>query len=333
MARIPKQVAETNLSRVLEAEGLRRIRQGKVRDTHELPSYPELLLPIATDRLSIFDIVLNVLVPFKGEVLVALTIFWNRLLSDIKTDLVAFGKDINKYLPLTLRGSPEVLKRGLVVSSHQIVPIEGIGRGFLAGSGYRDYVETGKVCGHKLPPGLHDGSRLPESMFTPSTKAEDDHDQNIDAQGVIDTYGERIRDLTLGLYMRAAEFAWSRGIIIADTKFEFSTDFVLCDEKLTPDSSRFWDIRQWEEAAAEKRAPCGYDKEPVRQWGLTFKTPFGVSFNRLRPTDPAHVAWVHGLEIPQEVVDSTTARYLEVFKRLTGQSLQEFQREVMGIKA
>lgn len=342
MARIPVEVGETLLSGELKRQGLSRRSQGKVRDIYELPGFPDLMLVIATDRLSIFDIVLNTLVPFKGAVLNALTVYWTKLFPDVLNDIKAFGALVDAYLPAPLQENREIQTRGLVVRKCRMFKAECVVRGYLTGSGWRDYQQTGKVCGHKLSPRLHDGSCLPEPIFTPATKAETGHDQNISFEELIPLAGGyrtavNLRDLSLLLYKRALRYSLQCGIILADTKFEFGMgpydQIMLCDERLTPDSSRLWKKDHWDAAVLEKKSPSGYDKEPVRQWGNSLTTPFGVAFSKLDPDNLEHVVWVHSLTIPREVVEPMTNRCIEIARILTGKPLARFQERDMGVRA
>lgn len=328
-ARLPRQVAESYLSRLLMTAGLQRVSQGKVRDTFTLPGFPGALLMVATDRLSIFDFVLPCSVPDKGRVLTAMTVFWlKNVLSGYPNHLIACGPDIDRFLPQALQGNAELQSRSLVVKNLQIIPVECVVRGYLTGSAWKDYQKNkGIVCGHQLPPGLYDGAKLPEPIFTPATKAELGHDTNITADDVGRQYGRHLERMSLQLYHTAARYALSRHIIIADTKFElgqigFWDVKVLADEALTPDSSRFWTEEDWKKAAAQKKSPPGFDKQPVREWGKTVETPFGVTgIDKLEPENLDHVVFVHQLQVPQEVIEATTRRYVDILDRLTGQTV------------
>lgn len=339
---IPTSVAESELSQRLAAAGLKRIHQGKVRDTYELPGHPDLLLVVATDRLSIFDFVLPCLVPKKGEVLTALTVFWLGLIEICdQHHLRACGYGMDDFLPPTLRGNRDLYACALVVKKLNILPIECVVRGYLTGSGWQAYNKGEPVCGHRLPGGLHDGSKLPRPIFTPTTKAETGHDQAITVDEAIKIH-PHLECQSLALYRCAHDIAKSRGIILADTKFEFGvsqdatrgpriTTLVLADEVLTPDSSRFWDKDEWEKADAQQQSPGGYDKEPVRQWGKTVVTPFcATGINRLNPANPEHLAFIARLSVPEMVVWKTVHRYLKIFRRLTGQDLVVFQKMAMS---
>ncbi len=331
-ATVPEKVAETDLSRRLQ-QHLKLKHRGKVRDTYELPGHPDKLLVVATDRISIRDFVLGVLIPFKGEVLVALTVFWLKgPLSQFTHHLVAFGRRIDDYLPEELHGDSELIRRSLIIDRHDMFLVECIARGYLTGSGLKSYKKSGQVCGIELPPGLHDGSKLDEPIFTPTTKAEVGHDEDINSEWVRSQYGSWPQNLTLSLYKAAAEYAAGCGIILADTKFEFGANHVLCDEVLTPDSSRFWDSVEYEEAQKENKSPTGYDKEPVRQAGdqaiIDGKV---VNIGGLKPENPDDVELAARWEIPKEVIEQTTERYRTIAARLMGMHLEEFQAAYMGI--
>jgi len=336
---IPPQVAETELTRTILDAGLELLYQGKVRDTFALPGHPELLLQWATNRISIFDFVLGTLIPHKGAVLTALTHFWltSRKLQDLHdcNHLVAAGAGIDRYLPESLRGIPSLQSNALVVRRIEMLPIEGVVRGYLTGSGLASYERDGMVCGHTLPPGLHDGSRLPEPIFTPSTKAEEGHDEHVDYMTVRKHF-PRLEPLCLRLYSQAAAYAEERELILADTKFECGwgvpCELWVGDEVLTPDSSRFWDVGDWEVSQGEEKSPQGYDKQFVREEGKRVETPFGVTgINQLSPEVPEHPIWVGGVPIPDEVVDHTTGLYRELVLRLTGMSLENYQHQELGI--
>lgn len=338
-AKIPEQIAESDLSRLLSKAGLLRTHQGKVRNTYELPGHPDLLLPVATDRLSIFDFVLPCLIKDKGKILTALTVFWlEKALQNFKHHLVAYGKGIDQYLPAEIRNLPELQARALVVEKLSIIPYEYIVRGYLTGSGLIAYEKEGKVCGYQLPQGLHDGSKLSEPFFAPTTKAESGHDEHITASEVEAMYGKELENLSLEIYRKISSYALERGIIVADTKFEFGEDNTIGDEIATPDSSRFWDEEEWKQASRKKRSPSNYDKEIARKWGKTIKTSFKggnskeiVGINKLSLENPAHIDFVHGLKVPEEILSLTVSRYHEIFERLTGLGLEAFQKEIMGI--
>jgi phosphoribosylaminoimidazole-succinocarboxamide synthase len=275
------------------------VHAGKVR---ELYAYGERnLLMVATDRISAFDFVLDSVIPDKGAVLTQLSSWWFAQLTDLVPNHV-----LTADVPAPVRG------RAVVCERLEMIPVECVARGYLTGSGWLEYQQSGSVCGVPLPDGLVDGSRLPEPIFTPATKAAfGEHDENVDfatmAASTGQALGEQLRDLTLAVYSRAEELARARGILLADTKLEFGRrpdgTVVLADEVLTPDSSRFWEAGTW--------APGGpldsYDKQYVRNWLLRES-----GWDR------------HGGEapppLPDEVVRATRARYVEAYERLTGQT-------------
>ena len=286
---------------------------GKVR---EMYGFGDRLLMVASDRMSAFDVVLPTPIPDKGRVLTGLSQFWfgrteqivpNHL---ITTELAAY--------PPEAQSAPDLAGRSMLVNRLTMMPIECVVRGYLVGSGWKDYKATGTVCGHSLPPGMVEAQRLPKPLFTPSTKATDGHDQNIDRDAGVLLVGEerfnRLEQVAIELYETAAEYALERGIIIADTKFEFGEDetgrMVLGDEALTPDSSRFWPADEY----ATGGSPPSYDKQYVRDWLETLdwdKTPPG----------PA---------IPDEVVAGTRVRYVEAYERLTGGSFDAYLASAGG---
>jgi phosphoribosylaminoimidazole-succinocarboxamide synthase len=322
---IPENVDYRDFISLMVSSGLEFVHSGKVRITFRIPG-TSLLALFATDRISIFDIVLNRLVRYKGEILTALTIFWYKLFLDqIGHHFVAFGAGIDEYLPEKLRGSSDLQKRMIIVHEAEPLTVEVIPRGFLTGSGWADYQATGMVSGNVLPPGLHDGSQLPGVIITHSTKAPmGEHDVNIDYPTFCREIGDpniaaKVIDLSRFIYEKAFRYSKERNVIIADTKFEFGYNVVtrklmLIDEILTPDSSRFWDHLLWLKAQEEKKSPESLDKQPARNWG----SKVGIKQN------PSIIP-------PDSVVEGTTERYLDAVYRLTGQTLFEFQAEVMDI--
>ncbi len=336
MATLPAAVA--SIGRV---RGLRLLGQGKVRDTYEVPHRAELLLPRASNRISIYDHVLPPEVPRKGEVLNAANVFMRtQVLVGIPHDLVAFGAGIDAYLPPELRGNADLQARATIVRRLDMlevirhdgpVKVEAVMRRYLAGSALAAYEQGQAVCGHVLPPGLTVGSKLDRPIFTPTTKAEIGHDQPLDVSLVNAQEPELVQMAEL-CYDMAANWAESRGIILADTKLEFGRDLnlgeplILADEAFTPDSSRFWDADEWRDAHAHGREPRSYDKQFVRNWGR----PLGIQSRK--PENPDDVAWVHNLTVPPDVIAETTRLYLEIFERLTGMSLDTFQEQVMHIR-
>ncbi|HEV7122027.1 MAG TPA: phosphoribosylaminoimidazolesuccinocarboxamide synthase [Rhodanobacter sp.] len=283
--------------------GLELIHRGKVRDVYALSD--QRLLMIATDRLSAFDVVMPNPIPGKGEMLTQISNFWfdktthlvpNHLLDVPLREVLPLGTDLKLYE-----------KRAVVTRRLQPVPVEAIARGYLIGSGWKDYQATGSLCGIALPAGLQQAQQLPEPIFTPSTKAAaGDHDQNVSFNEVIDTVGSelahQVRDATLAIYRWAAAYAAERGIIIADTKLEFGTDargkLYVMDEMLTPDSSRFWPADEYRTGIS----PPSYDKQFVRDWLET------QDWNKSAP----------GPVIPDAVIARTAAKYAEALQRLAG---------------
>jgi phosphoribosylaminoimidazole-succinocarboxamide synthase len=277
-------------------------RRGKVRDVYDLG---DRLAIIATDRISAFDWVLPGGIPDKGRVLTALTHFWldhlgvpNHLLG---TDLAAMG-------PEFAARSAELTGRTCLVKKAAVVPIECVARGYLAGSGWKEYRANGAVCGVPLPPGLRQSERLPEPIFTPATKEETGHDENISFERMAALTGPVIaatlRDRTLAIYRRAAEYAETRGILLADTKFEWGQladgEIILIDEVLTPDSSRFWPADEYRPGSI----PPSFDKQFVRDWLES------SGWDKESPPPP----------LPEEVVAKTAAKYREAYERITGKT-------------
>ena len=297
---VPTTLHQSNLP------GLELIHRGKVRDVYAL-SDTELLI-VATDRLSAFDVVLPDPIPGKGEMLCQMSNFWFGKTAHLVPNHLT-GKNIADVLP---RGADANLytKRSVVAKRLKAVPVEAIARGYLIGSGWKDYQATGSLCGIKLPIGLKQAAKLPTPIFTPSTKAAaGQHDENIGFDRVVDLVGvdlaERVRDATLKIYGFAADYAAARGIIVADTKFEFGTDddgkLYVMDEMLTPDSSRFWPADQYRVGIS----PPSYDKQFVRDYLET------LNWNKQAP----------GPKVPQEIIQRTAAKYAEALKRLAGITL------------
>ncbi len=280
---------------------------GKVRDLYRVDN--EHLLFIATDRISAFDYVLASGIPDKGRVLTQLSLFWFDFLKDIVANHLVTA-EVERY-PQHLRQYAEQLRgRSMLVVHADMVAVECVVRGYLSGSGWKDYQKTGSVCGIALPKGLRESEKLPEPIFTPATKATTGHDENISfaemKKIVGGTLAEQLRDLSLRIYQAAADYAAERGIIIADTKFEFgrtAAGLVLADEVLTPDSSRFWDAERYQPGAGQD----SYDKQYVRDYLEK------IRWNK-QPPAPG---------LPPDVVENTSAKYLEAFRRLTGRELQE----------
>lgn len=331
MATIPFMVAEDRLSAELRKR-LKRVHQGKVRDTYAIPGHSDKLLVVATDRLSIFDFVLGHLIPSKGEILTAMTVFWLRqLFADLPHHLIACGPEMDAYLPSPLRSLPQLQKRALIVKKLQMLPIECIARGYLTGTGLKAYRETGIVCGHTLPEGLHDGSKLAPALFTPTTKPEYGHDEHVTAESVLLAYGEMPSRITLDVYERAAEFALEHGIIIADMKIELGIDGTLADEVITPDSCRFWDRGTYGIAVSKRTSPSGFDKEPVRQAGKKAVIDGKLVDLSTLDTTLSNAELASRWEIPHDIIGHTVLRYQQIFLRLTGMNLPAFQERVMEI--
>ncbi|MCM3874846.1 MAG: phosphoribosylaminoimidazolesuccinocarboxamide synthase [Thermoanaerobaculia bacterium] len=282
--------------------GLPPPRRGKVRDVYDLG---DRVLLVATDRISAFDAVLSPGIPDKGRILTGLSNFWFRKFAGVvpnhlmETDAARFGGALEPHREL-LRG------RAVLARKCRVVPFECVARGYLAGSGWKDYKAAGLVCGNRLPAGLREADRLGEPLFTPATKAETGHDENVPFAAMASALGEalagRLRDLTLALYGGAAAYAEERGILLADTKFEFGLDgegaIVWIDEALTPDSSRFWPKETWRPGGS----PPSYDKQFVRDF---------LEKTGWNKTPPAPV-------LPPDVVAGTRARYVEAYEKLTG---------------
>ncbi len=293
-------VAETALP------GLKLLRRGKVRDVYEADD--EHLLIVATDRISAFDCILPTQIERKGEVLTALSRFWFDRLSEI-TPHHLVTTDVDR-MPEHVRAHADLLSgRSMLVRRTEVFPVECVVRGYLAGSGWKDYRATGEVCGHRLPESLRESEELPAPIFTPATKAEEGHDENISEARMSEILGvettTQLRDTSLALYREAARYARARGIIIADTKFEFGLDrdgrIILIDEALTPDSSRFWPADIYEPGHPQP----SFDKQFVRDYLET------LQWDKRPPAPP----------LPPEVAAATTDRYLEAYRLLTGQEL------------
>ena len=289
-------VSQTNLA------GLKLRGRGKVRDIYELD---DRLLIVATDRLSAFDVVLPTPIPDKGRVLTQLSLFWFDKLDDIIPNHVISAGDFSGELAPY---AAELEGRAMLVRRTEPIPIECVVRGYISGSGWKDYQRTGGICGVPLPAGLRESDRLPEPIFTPSTKAISGHDENISfdeaAARIGGSLAERLRSISLTLYRRAAEHAAARGIIIADTKFEFGLvggDLIWIDEALTPDSSRFWPAGQF----SPGRAQPSFDKQYVRDYLEQ------IGWNK-QPPAPA---------LPPDVVAGTREKYREAYQRITGHPL------------
>jgi phosphoribosylaminoimidazole-succinocarboxamide synthase len=279
---------------------------GKVRDVYNLD--PDHLLFIATDRISAFDYVLATGIPHKGRVLTQISLFWFDFLKDIVPNHLVTS-DVDRY-PAAVRAHADELRgRSMMVTRAEMFPVECVARGYLSGSGWKEYKTSGTVCGIKLPPGLNESDRLPEPIFTPATKATTGHDINISfdemCKLVEPELSRKLRQLTLAIYNKAADYALARGIIIADTKFEFgqtAKGITLADEVLTPDSSRFWPADTYQPGKAQD----SFDKQYVRDYLEE------IRWNK-QPPAPA---------LPQDVALGTSEKYLEAYRQLTGCELE-----------
>jgi len=293
-----KSLRETNLT------GLGQPKRGKVRDIYDLGGK---LLIIASDRLSAFDVVLPTGIPDKGKVLTKLSVFWFRQMEDIVKNHI-LEVDVEKY-PDALRKYDDSLRdRSMLVKKAKVIPVECVVRGYLSGSGWSDYKKTGTVCGIKLPGNLVESSKLERPIFTPTTKAEEGHDLSISFEELIGVVGEslatKLRRLSIKVYEKGCEIAERKGIIIADTKFEFGMigdEIILVDEILTPDSSRFWSKKIYKAGGAQD----SYDKQIVRDYLNT------LDWDKTYP----------GPELPEAVASKARARYIEILEILTGQGL------------
>jgi len=291
-----------NVIRETNFAGIAPIARGKVRDIYDLG---DRLLIIATDRLSAFDVIMATPIPDKGRILTQLSLFWFNLLKDVIPNHVLSATDFPAPFD---QFKNELAGRSMVVKKTQPLPIECVARGYLSGSGWKDYKATGKICGIPLPPGLRESDRLPEAVFTPATKAATGHDENIPFERAVEMIGkdlaERVRATTLDLYARAAAYAEPRGILLADTKFEFGLlngELIWIDEALTPDSSRFWPAAPYQPGGPQP----SFDKQFVRDYLERIQWP---------KTPPGPV-------LPPDVVAATRAKYREAYRILVGREL------------
>ncbi len=282
-------------------ENLKLAHRGKVRDIYDLG---DALLFVATDRISAFDVVFNEGIPFKGYVLTKLSLFWFDMLAGIcKNHLIT--SDVNEYPVICQQYAKELEGRSMLVKKVKIFPIECIARGYLSGSGWSEYQKSRSICGIELPEGMLESQKLLTAIFTPSTKAEyGEHDQNISFDRMVEIIGEstsiKLRDKTLRIYEEAARVASLKGIIIADTKFEFGLldgEIILADEVLTPDSSRFWLKNKYELG----RSQDSLDKQFLRDYLIS------INFNKQTPPPP----------LPEDVINTTSEKYLEILSQLT----------------
>lgn len=354
--KVPVSLRQDKVSTMLSTAGLKRIHQGKVRDTYELPG--NRLLVRASDRISIFDFVLNASINKKGEVLTALTHFWGtQVLANFCHHLVESGMENIEYANAALdyqKNDPKLknlpIECCLVVKNMRegLIPFEMIFRHYIGGSIYEEYLKTGKAGGQIIPSNLAKWAYLKNPLFTPSTKEEVGHDINVNADYFYEEMKKigkakeaqwAVESLTKA-YKAAYDYAKERGVLILDTKFEIalrpSNGIIIIDEFLTPDSSRFVLEEEWKKAMKEKRDPAFLDKEPIREWGRTIETPFTdkdgnkiIGINKLDPENAKHLAFVHSIKVPNEVLENAEKRYLQIFETLTGFELKKYQKKFM----
>ena len=284
------------------------VARGKVRDNYAVGQ--DRILMVASDRLSAFDVIMGEPIPGKGEILTKMALFWFAKLGHVCPNNLT-GEAPESVV--TRAEVPQVQGRSMLVKRLQPIMVEAVVRGYLAGSGWKEYQQTQSVCGVPLPPGLKNASKLPEPIFTPAAKATSGHDENISFERVVQMIGAaqaaQIRDLSLRIYKEAADFALTKGLIIANTKFEFGLDeqgrVVLMDEVLTPDSSRYWPVEGYQQAFAKGENPPSYDKQFVRDWLESVK----VDGHPWDKTPPAP-------RLPRDVIEKTAAKYREALDRL-----------------
>jgi phosphoribosylaminoimidazole-succinocarboxamide synthase len=284
---------------------LKLYAKGKVRDIYDLDDF---LLLVSSDRISAFDVIMDQGIPYKGMVLTKISEFWFSFTKDIIPNHF-ITTDVNRY-PNECKEYSEILKnRSMLIKKAKVVPIECIVRGYITGSGWKDYKKTGEISGIKLNAGLKESEKFPDPIFTPSTKAEiGEHDENISAEQAMQIVDkgtfQAVKDATIKIYKKASEFALTKGIIIADTKFEFgkiNSELCLVDEVLTPDSSRFWSQNKYEVGRGQE----SYDKQFLRDYLLS------INFNK-QPPPPT---------LPEDIINKTSEKYLDIYKKITGQSL------------
>ena len=295
----PEVILQTNFPK------LKLYARGKVRDIYEVGDY---LLLVSTDRISAFDVIMNQGIPYKGMVLTKISEFWFNFTKDIIPNHF-ITTDVNKY-PAQCKEYADVLNgRSMLIKKAKVVPIECIVRGYITGSGWKDYKRTGEISGIKLQQGLQESEKFPEPLFTPSTKAEiGEHDENISAEQAMQIVDKNtfnaVKDATINIYKKASDYSLTKGIIIADTKFEFGKidgKIILVDEVLTPDSSRFWPLDKYEKGRGQE----SFDKQFVRDFLISIK------FNMQPPPPP----------LPDDIINKTSEKYLDIYKKLTGDSL------------
>jgi phosphoribosylaminoimidazole-succinocarboxamide synthase len=286
------------------------LARGKVRDNYAVGT--NRILMVASDRLSAFDVIMGEPIPGKGEILTKMALFWFSKLGHLCPNHLTGEAPESVVTPAEV---PQVVGRSMLVKRLKPIPVEAVVRGYMAGSGWKEYQESQAICGVKLPPGLKNAGKLPQPIFTPAGKAEaGHHDENIDYERVVETVGAQlaaqIRDVSIAIYQQAAAMALAKGLIIADTKFEFGLDeagtLVLMDEVLTPDSSRYWPVEGYEEAYRRGANPPSYDKQFVRDWLEQVRID-GKPWSKTPPAP----------RLPQDVIDKTAAIYREALQRLT----------------
>ncbi len=295
----PEVILNTNLP------NLKLYAKGKVRDIYEVGNY---LLLVSTDRISAFDVIMNQGIPYKGMVLTKISEFWFNFTKDIIPNHF-ITTDVNQYPSECKEYADVLMNRSMLIKKAKVVPIECIVRGYITGSGWKDYKKTSEISGIKLPDGLQESEKFPEPLFTPSTKAEiGEHDENISADQAMQIIDKEtfsaVKDATLKIYKKASDYALTKGIIIADTKFEFgkvNSEIILVDEVLTPDSSRFWPQDKYEVGRGQE----SYDKQFVRDYLISIK------FNLQPPPPP----------LPEDIINKTSEKYLDIYKKLTDQNL------------
>ena len=285
------------------------LARGKVRDNYAVGN--DRILMVASDRLSAFDVIMGEPIPGKGEILTKMALFWFARLGHVCPNHLTGAAPESVVTPAEV---PQVQGRSMLVKRLKPIMVEAVVRGYLAGSGWKEYQESQSVCGVKLPPGLKNASKLPEPIFTPAAKATSGHDENVSFERVVAMIGPdlaaRIRDLSIRIYREAADFALTKGLIIADTKFEFGLDeqgeVVLMDEVLTPDSSRYWPVEGYQAAYDAGQNPPSYDKQFVRDWLEQVRID-GRPWDKTPPAP----------HLPQDVIAKTAAKYREALDRLT----------------
>jgi phosphoribosylaminoimidazole-succinocarboxamide synthase len=290
-------------------QSLPLLARGKVRDNYAVGE--DRILMVASDRLSAFDVIMGEPIPGKGEILTQMALFWFARLGHVCPNHLTGERPESVVTPAEV---PQVQGRSMLVKRLKPIMVEAVVRGYLAGSGWKEYQDSQSVCGVPLPPGLKNASKLPQPIFTPAAKATSGHDENVSFERVVQMIGPdlaaQIRDLSIRIYREAADFALTKGLIIADTKFEFGLDedgrVVLMDEVLTPDSSRYWPVEGYEAAFAAGQNPPSYDKQFVRDWLESVKID-GLPWDKTPPAP----------RLPQDVIAKTAAKYREALERLT----------------